>query len=358
MAHQDLSRAIAVVVAAVVASPALAGAGAGKPPLSVTVLGKGLVRSIPPGITCSHAAPRRCSARFSTGTVVKLRAIPAAGWRFAAWGGACRGTRPCSLALNGAKVLKAAFVKIAADPTPAPIPAPTPPPVPPTVPTPAPTPTPTPAPTPTPTPAPTPAPSPATGGGTKFTLTVALSGGGTVTSEPAGISCPGTCSAQFSSGTAVSLSATPGAGMDFAGWSGACAGGSCSVTMTGDQAATASFVAPETFTLRGSSGGGGEPTGQTSFSIATDADMFFAVDVVPSLVAHTYALHIHKPTGDHFAETAPFESGSIAGGVRHWFKHALQGSDIATFAITGGWTAILYVDGVEGVTTMPFTIGP
>jgi hypothetical protein len=191
-----------------------------------------------------------------------------------------------------------------------------------------------------------------------FTLAVSVSGGGTVTSEPAGINCPGTCSAQYSSGTAVSLTATPGPGTSFAGWSGACGGGSCSLTMTGDQSTTASFIVPETFTLRGSSTGGGEPTGQSSFSIAADADMYFAVDVVPSLVGHTYALHIHKPTGDHFAETLPFESGSIAGGVRHWFKHALQGSDIATFAITGAWTAILYVDGVEGVTTMPFTIGP
>jgi hypothetical protein len=144
--------------------------------------------------------------------------------------------------------------------------------------------------------------------------------------------------------------------MALAGWNGACGGGSCSVTMTGDQSATASFIGPETFTLRGSGAGGGEPTGQTSFSIAADAEMFFAVDVVPSLVAHTYDLHIHKPTGDHFAETPPFESGSIAGGARHWFKHALQGSDIATFAITGAWSAILYVDGVPNV-TIPFTIG-
>jgi hypothetical protein len=187
-------------------------------------------------------------------------------------------------------------------------------------------------------------------------VTVSVSGAGTVTSEPAGISCPGTCSAQYVSGTGVTLTATAVPGASFTGWSGACAGGSCSVTVTGDQSATASFIGPETFTLRGSSTGGGEPSGQASFSIAADADMYFAVDVVPSVVAHTYALHIHSPDGNHFAETPPFQSGAISGGVRHWFKHALQGSDIATLGIEGGWSAILYVDGVPNVTT-PFTIG-
>ena len=44
-----------------------------------------------------------------------------------------------------------------------------------------------------------------------YTLTVAKAGTGTgtVTSSPAGISCGGTCSASYASGTAVTLTAAP-----------------------------------------------------------------------------------------------------------------------------------------------------
>jgi hypothetical protein len=76
------------------------------------------------------------------------------------------------------------------------------------------------------------------------TLTVTRSGtgGGTVTSSPAGISCGGTCSANYTQGTAVTLFATPAAGSTFAGWSGACGGtGNCSVTMSANATATATF---------------------------------------------------------------------------------------------------------------------
>ena len=77
-----------------------------------------------------------------------------------------------------------------------------------------------------------------------FTLTVSTSGtgSGTITSTPAGIACPGTCSASFASGTAVTLTATPTSGSAFTGWSGACSGtGACSVTMNSNQSVTATF---------------------------------------------------------------------------------------------------------------------
>ncbi|MFN7171098.1 MAG: hypothetical protein ACK4NT_07700, partial [Candidatus Omnitrophota bacterium] len=52
----------------------------------------------------------------------------------------------------------------------------------------------------------------------QFTLTVnkAGTGTGTVTSNPAGINCGSACSAQFNSGTQVTLTATPDAGSTFA----------------------------------------------------------------------------------------------------------------------------------------------
>jgi len=76
-------------------------------------------------------------------------------------------------------------------------------------------------------------------------LSVSLSGSGagTVTGLPSGISCPGSCSSSYASGTIVSLTATPASGSTFAGWSGGgCAGtGTCTVMMSSGQAVTATF---------------------------------------------------------------------------------------------------------------------
>ena len=84
------------------------------------------------------------------------------------------------------------------------------------------------------------------GGGvpTSYSLTVsrAGTGTGTVISSPSGINCGATCSASYSSGAIVGLTATPASGSTFAGWSGACTGtGACSVTMSAAKTATANF---------------------------------------------------------------------------------------------------------------------
>jgi uncharacterized delta-60 repeat protein len=83
--------------------------------------------------------------------------------------------------------------------------------------------------------------------GDPFTATVTKAGTGTgsVQSSPAGIDCGGACSAPFDDGSALTLTATPAAGSAFAGWSGGgCSGaGSCALTMSSDQAVTASFKA-------------------------------------------------------------------------------------------------------------------
>ena len=74
-------------------------------------------------------------------------------------------------------------------------------------------------------------------------VTLAGSGGGSVSSTPAGISCGSTCSAAFAGGSDVMLSATPDGSSVFSGWSGACSGtGACSVTMNGDESVTATFT--------------------------------------------------------------------------------------------------------------------
>ena len=75
-------------------------------------------------------------------------------------------------------------------------------------------------------------------------LSVSNSGGGVVTSDPAGIACGATCVASLPQGAAVTLSATPNTGFRFIGWSGACAGnGSCVVTMNSVRSVMAMFEA-------------------------------------------------------------------------------------------------------------------
>jgi hypothetical protein len=73
-----------------------------------------------------------------------------------------------------------------------------------------------------------------------LSVTVAGAGSGTVIGS--GISCPGTCAQTYADGATVTLTATPAAGSTFSGWSGACSGtGPCTLTMTSDLRAKATF---------------------------------------------------------------------------------------------------------------------
>jgi hypothetical protein len=69
-------------------------------------------------------------------------------------------------------------------------------------------------------------------------------GGGSVTSSPAGITCGGTCQASFAASTVVTLTADASANSTFVGWSGACGGtGSCQVTLDASDTVRATFRA-------------------------------------------------------------------------------------------------------------------
>ena len=158
--------------------------------LNVTLAGNGTVTSSPAGISCPSI---NCSANFASGTTVTLTATAAAGATFAGWSSAaCSGTGTCSINMTAAQSVTATFNLVTFP----------------------------------------------------LSVTSAGSGSGSITSNPSGINCPTTtCSASFTSGTTVTLTATPAAGSTFAGWSGAaCPGtGACSLSMTANQLVTATF---------------------------------------------------------------------------------------------------------------------
>ena len=150
--------------------------------------GSGAVASSPSGINCGST----CSAAFSPGTQVTLTATPASGSKFTGWGGACSGTGACVVTMNADASVTAGFAA------------------------------------------------------NSYTLSVSAIGspGGKVTSSPAGIDCGSSCSASFSAGTQVTLSATPATAWGLSGWGGACSGiaASCTVTLNTNTTVSASFT--------------------------------------------------------------------------------------------------------------------
>ncbi|HSB55949.1 MAG TPA: hypothetical protein VLD58_16415, partial [Gemmatimonadales bacterium] len=96
-------------------------------------------------------------------------------------------------------------------------------------------------------------------------------GAGTITSSPGGISCTisnqtsvGACSANFESGAAVTLTASPAAGSTFSGWGGECDGTdpTCAVTLDANADVTAGFALanPRHFTVTATGTGSGTIT--------------------------------------------------------------------------------------------------
>jgi hypothetical protein len=160
-----------------------------RPLLTVTaaeLAGSGTVTSSPAGINCGTA----CGARFDRNTTVTLTATPGSESAFSRWsGGGCSGTGSCTVMMSSDQTVTATFVP------------------------------------------------------TTHTLTVSRAGRGSGSVAGTGISCPGTCSARYASGTLVTLIATPASGSVFGGWSGGgCSGtGSCAVTMSSDQTVAATF---------------------------------------------------------------------------------------------------------------------
>jgi uncharacterized repeat protein (TIGR02543 family) len=194
--------------------------------LTVSVSGTGTVTG--GGISCGNGASV-CTAGQTPNATVTLTATPAAGAAFAGWGGACTGTSPtCSVLMNAARSVSATFTAGGGG-----------------------------------------------GGGPTFLLSVSVSGSGSVTGSA--ISCGNgavACSANFQSGTSVTLTARPAAGATFSGWGGACFGTAptCTVSMTSTRAVTATFTAAAPGTLSITVTGNGAVSTSAGKCIATGAE--------------------------------------------------------------------------------------
>lgn len=225
--------------------------------------GTGTVTSNPAGIIC----PSTCTANFTSGATVTLTPVASPGSTFAGWvdeNCAESGTGPCTVSLSGGLTVDPVFNKA----------------------------------------------------NYTLTLTLAGTGAGTVTSSPAGITCGSGCSASFTGGTKVTLTAAPASGSVFAGWSGAgCSGtGTCSVTMNAAETVTATFnLPPPNFALTvsitqpSSSPGSGAGTG----TVTSQAGLVPAIDCASGSTEGCTASY---PSGTVVALTATPASGSTFAG--------------------------------------------
>jgi len=190
--------------------------GEGTPGTRVTLgviregTGGGTVTSSDGSINCGGGGA--CSASYASGTVVSLRATPAGGSIFSGWRGCDTvSSTTCMVTVSATRSVAAAFDL------------------------------------------------------QTFTLAVnkAGTGSGAVTSSAGGLDCPATsstCSATYTSGTVMTLTATPAAGSTFGGWRGcdSVSGTSCMVTMSAERSVTVTFTR-QRFTLavaREGTGGG------------------------------------------------------------------------------------------------------
>ena len=127
----------------------------------------------------------------------------------------------------------------------------------------------------------------------QLAVTAPAAGEGTITSIPAGIQCPGTCTASFPGGTQVTLTETPGATYYFAGWSGACSGMStCSLTISAAENVAAIFNPGDALTVTMSGNGTGtvssSPAGiNCTTGAATDCTATFPPNTAVTLTETT-----------------------------------------------------------------------
>jgi hypothetical protein len=109
----------------------------------------------------------------------------------------------------------------------------------------------------------------------EFTLSVARTGNGVITSDPPGIACGADCSEPFPATTQVTLTAAPDTGWLFSSWAGCdtAVGATCTVTLNSDRSVSATItqIPPNQFALTVTRRGNGSITSDPP-GIACGAD--------------------------------------------------------------------------------------
>ena len=178
--------------------------------LTVSPTGNGVVTSNDRNINC----PGTCMYNYQADSQVMLSAQPAQGWGFAGWSGACTGMgwNGCSVTMTQDQSVTATFAPL-------------------------------------------------------YTLTISISGPGSVTSTDGYINCPfGMCSHPYLANTPVTLNASPYEGWSVSSWGGLpCSGnGPCTVTMSQNQTVNVTFTQNH-YTLTASMSGSGTITSTDGF---------------------------------------------------------------------------------------------
>ncbi len=148
--------------------------------------GAGSVLAVPGGIDCGSD----CTESYPVNSLITLNATPENGSTFTGWSGACGGTTTCEVTMNEVRSVVANFTL------------------------------------------------------NTHELTVSVSLGGDVSSNPTGISCESDCTESFNHGSDVLLTATAQSGYLFSNWSGDCTGTNttCNVSMDSIKSVQAVFA--------------------------------------------------------------------------------------------------------------------
>jgi len=138
-------------------------------------------------------------------------------------------------------------------------------------------------------------------GSQRLTVTKSGNGTGTVTSAPAGISCPTDCTEFYDAGTSVTLTTTPAAGSFFTGWGGACGGvgTTCDVDMDQPRSVSAGFALQSVIKFSAAAYSTTEPASATT----------------NATVSVTRAGGLHAGATVHFETVAEVGTGKATAGV-------------------------------------------